>query len=135
MWGFPCPASFLIPTMFSLKDAVAALTAYKEARNDNVVSAEEIQRRAAICSTCPVRETIRIHPQDQAARMLALRAAKNRVPAILSERKCGVCKCPLLLLTVTLPSLLHRDSPEEAVKRATEAPNCWLPGAIAGGDP
>lgn len=121
--------------MFSLQDARSALKAYQEARNDNVVSAEEIHRRATICSTCPVRQTIRMHGTDQGMKLLALRATKNRVPKILSDSKCGVCKCPLLLLTVTLPSLLHRDSPDEAVRRANEAPNCWLPGAIAGGDP
>lgn len=114
----------------SIQGAIAAATAYKEARNGNVVSAEEIQTRATICIGCPMRRKIRVHGADQASKMLGMMANKHRVSKDLKDHKCGVCHCSLMLLVPSRAEFIHRDSPEEAADRAKNAPRCWVPAAI-----
>ena len=111
--------------------ALAALNAFREATNGNVVSPEEATRRANICAApCPMKRRIKVRPMDQLGRALGLMANKHRVPDELQGYKCGACGCPLLNLIPCLPATLHRDSPDEAATRQREAPACWLPAAI-----
>ena len=132
--GLPC-RPLLFPPMIHLKDAIAAANAYKEARSGNVANPVEVHRRANICSLCPMRRKIQFKATDQASKMLGHRANANRVPTELTDFKCGVCHCALMLLLPSLPEHLHRDSPEEAAVRADKAPGCWLPAAVASAQP
>lgn len=120
---------------FSIINATAAVTAFREARDGNVVDPETAQRRANICETCPMRERVRVHPSDQASRILGMQANKHRVPDALKSYKCGVCGCSLLLLIPAMPEHIHKDTPAEAKVRAERAPMCWVPVAIANGTP
>ena len=119
------------PTMsISIQGALAAATAFKEARNGNVAPTDEIAVRANICEACPKRRNIRVHGTDQASRVMGMMANKNRVPPVLKNSKCGVCQCSLMLLVPSRGEFLHRDSPAEAADRAANAPRCWVPAAI-----
>jgi hypothetical protein len=107
----------------TLQGALAALNAAKEATRDNVVTSEVLQSRIAVCKACPQRRRI-TGTLSHVGNILARLANKHKVPKDISDFKCGVCSCPLSLLTTALPENLHVDSADEAVKRSKT--KCWM---------
>lgn len=117
--------------MISPAGARAAIIAFMEAGKGNVVGETEASNRANICLTCPLRAKIKMSLSAHIGQVMALRVAKHNVPEDIKGYKCGVCLCPLALLVPAKGEHLHTDSPEEARKRAKDAPRCWLPAAKA----
>lgn len=117
--------------MISYQGAKAAIVAFQEARHGNVAGETEVANRANICEQCPMRRRNGVAIRVALGAIHATRILKNRVPDAISEFRCGVCHCPLANLLPAKGEHLHTDSPEEAAKRAKEAPNCWLPAAKA----
>ncbi len=106
----------------NLTGSIAAIKAFTEAVNGNVVSPEEVFRRAAICNGCPMKRKVTGAP-SKISRYLGLLANKHRVPKDIADFKCGVCHCGLTLLLAATKDDLHKDSPEEAKKRPDR---CWM---------
>lgn len=106
----------------TLTGAIAAIKAFTEAINGNVVSPEEVFRRATICAKCPMKRKTTGAP-SKISRYLGVLANKHRVPPDLNGQKCNVCGCSLMLLVPATEKDLHKDSPEEAKKRPAV---CWI---------
>jgi hypothetical protein len=106
----------------NITGAIAAIKAFTEAVNGNVVSPDEVFRRATICAKCPMKRRVTGAP-SKISRYLGVLANKHRVPADLNGQKCGVCGCSFMLLIPATEDDLHKDSPEEAKKRPDK---CWM---------
>jgi len=106
----------------NLAGAIAAIKAFTEAVNGNVVSSDEVFRRTDICAKCPMKRKTTGAP-SKISRYLGVLANKHRVPADLNGQKCNVCGCSLMLLIPATEADLHKDSPEEAKKRPA---SCWI---------
>jgi hypothetical protein len=106
----------------NLTGAIAAIKAFTEAVNGNVVPSDEIFRRTDICAKCPMKRKVTGAP-SKVSRYLGVLANKHRVPADLNGQKCNVCGCSLMLLIPATEADLHKDSPEEAEKRPA---SCWM---------
>lgn len=106
----------------SPKSALAAIAAFKEALSGNVVSVDEVTRRAGICSTCPKRK-MDTGVKTGISRMLGNLANKHRVPEEIKGRSCSVCGCSLLLLIPATDKDLHKDNEQEAKERPSI---CWI---------
>ena len=104
------------------KGAFAAIAAFKEAVQGNTVSDTEVSRRLAICARCPMLRNVS-GVSGAVSRVLGVVANRHRVPAVFSNRSCGVCGCSLLLLVPAAKEDLHVDSPEESRKRPSK---CWM---------
>jgi len=102
-----------------------ALRAYSAARNAQTVSDAEAQRRARICAKCPMNRKLAGFV-GRASHILGAATSVGQVPPELSDRRCGVCGCSLMLLIPALPENLHKDTPKERAEREKKAPNCWL---------
>lgn len=111
------------------QDAIAAAKAFREAVRGNVVSDAEILRRAAICAACPKRQKV-TGWKSEVSKKLGMIANKNRVPSKVSDYRCGVCGCSLMLLLPATSKDLHKDSPEEAKNRPK---TCWLTAEVKNG--
>lgn len=111
--------------MLTPRDALTAAKAFTHALSGDVVSADEIRRRAAICSTCPQRKLVR-NRTSQISQTLGMIANRHRVPRDIKDYACGVCGCSLMLLIPATKKDLHEDSPEESEKRPER---CWLTDA------
>jgi hypothetical protein len=109
-----------------LQGALAAIKAFTEAVNGNVVSHDEVLRRERICKSCPMRKKVTGAP-SKISRYLGMLASKHRVPSEVHSYACNVCGCSLVLLLPATPADLHKDSPEEAEKRPKA---CWIPKAL-----
>jgi len=106
----------------SITGAIAAIKAFTEAVNGNVVPPEEVFRRGTICAGCPMKRKVTGAP-SKISRYLGMLANKHRVPSDLNGQKCNVCGCSLMLLIPATKDDLHKDSPEEAKKRPDR---CWM---------
>ena len=106
----------------NIQGAKAALIAFKEALNDDVVSEQEILRRTAICQKCPKRKRD-TGVKTGLSRILGNLANKHRLPEEIKGKSCGVCGCSLMMLLPANEKSLHRDSPEEAAQRPAD---CWI---------
>jgi hypothetical protein len=102
--------------------ALAAIKAFKEALNGNVVSEQEVLRRTMVCAICPKlkRDT---GVKTGISRMLGNLANKHRLPDEIKGKSCGVCGCSLMLLLPATDKDLHVDSPEQAKERPK---SCWM---------
>lgn len=108
-----------------LTDIRQALKAYAAAKNSQTVGDAEAQHRSRVCAACPMRRKVAGFI-GRASQLLGAASSTGQVPPELSDYKCGVCKCSLLLLVPALPENLHKDSPEERATREKKAPACWL---------
>jgi hypothetical protein len=106
--------------------AIAAIKAFTEAVNGNVVPHNEVLRRERVCNRCPMRKKVTGAP-SKISRYLGMLASKHRVPSEVHNHACSVCGCSLVLLLPATPPDLHKDSPEEAAKRPKD---CWIPKAL-----
>ena len=98
---------------------LSAANAFREALRKDVVSDAEISRRSNICTQCPAKT-----PSGVVAPVLASIINKHKVDKKISAFKCGICKCPLILLVPAKEP--HVDSVEERAKRIKKNKNCWL---------
>lgn len=98
---------------------MAAMKAFKEAITGEVVTTQEIKRRAAVCDTCPMRRAVS-GTSSRASQTLGIIANKNRVPPSIKNYKCEVCGCALLML---IPAKTpHQDNEEQ---RKSRPKGCW----------
>lgn len=103
-------------------DLAAAARAFVEATKGDVVSTEEISKRARICKACPLR--VRTSGVGRVSQILGNIANKNRLPSELKDYACSVCGCSMqLLLCAKNP---HTDSEKERARRLKGNKNCWL---------
>jgi hypothetical protein len=105
-----------------IADAIAALNAAREALRENTVDTTTLIERVGVCEQCPMKK----HTQglkSNVGQILATLAIKHQVPESISGFMCGVCGCPLSLLTSALVENLHKDSPQEAAQRPL---GCWM---------
>lgn len=112
--------------MVTLRDAASAIKAATQAGRGNVVPPEELQRRAAICERCPMRQFVGAGALDRASQVLGMMVNRHRVPKSLTTYKCGVCGCSLMMLLPARTEDLHKDTPEQASYRKHTAPGCWV---------
>jgi hypothetical protein len=103
------------------KDAAAALKAFKDAVHGNVVAPEQVVQRARVCGSCPFR--VRTAGISRMSEVLGLVANKHRVPIEVSGYSCDVCGCSLMMLLPAQKENLHKDTPEESLKRPAA---CWI---------
>lgn len=99
----------------------AAAKAYVEATKNNVVSLEQLEKRARVCRMCKFKQKTR--GTSRVSQVLGFLSQKNMVPDDISKYSCGICKCSLLLLLPAKTENLHKDSPEEAERRPGF---CWM---------
>jgi hypothetical protein len=102
--------------------AIAAMKAFKEAMDGNVVTAEELLRRQRICNRCPKKRRD-VGVKTAISRMIGNIANKHRVPEEVKGFSCGVCGCSLMLLLPATKKDLHVDNAEEAKERPD---SCWI---------
>ena len=107
-----------------VKGAIAAINAFREATHGNVVTIKTVEARAAVCEACPKKQEVQ--PGDlvaRASKTLGTLSGKHGVPDEIAKKKCGVCKCSLLLLLPAKRENLHKDSAKEAASRPA---SCWI---------
>ena len=105
-----------------IADAIAALNAAREALRENTVDTTTLIERVGVCESCPMRKPTQ-GLKSNVGQILATLAVKHHVPDFIAGYMCGVCGCPLSLLTSALVENLHKDSPQEAEQRP---PACWM---------
>jgi hypothetical protein len=99
----------------------AAAKAFVEATQGDVVSDEEIDRRARLCKPCPGR--VKTTGVGRVSQILGALANKHKVPKEIADFSCVVCKCNLQLLIPAKEP--HVDSPKEKARRVKVNARCW----------
>lgn len=105
-----------------MKPIQGAAKAFIQATRGDVVSEDEISRRARICKSCPGR--IPNKGTGKISQILAKVAGENQVPKEIANYQCAVCGCNLQLLIPAKEP--HQDSDKERKRREKINPRCWL---------
>jgi hypothetical protein len=101
--------------------AKAAIKAFVEATQGNVVPEAIVQHRASICNRCPKRKVTR--GVSRVSQLLGILSGKHKVPNEIANYSCGVCKCNMLLLLPATKENIHKDTEEERKERPQ---TCWI---------
>lgn len=101
------------------QDALAGTRAFIQAWRKDVVSPEEIIRRARICEQCKLGKEKSVF-----GGILGNILKTENVPPLLANYRCVVCKCPLANL---IPAKeVHQDSEKERARRIKVNKECWM---------